>query len=263
MAKVPVSVVIITKNEEERISDCIKSVNDWADEVVIVDDESTDKTQHIAQGLDAKVLVKKMEIEGKHRNWSYQQTRNLWVLSLDADERVTEELKEEIAKRLQSNPECVSFSIPRKNHIGDYWLRWGGQYPSKQIKLIRKDKFKWEEAEVHPRAFGEGKNGELFADIIHYTYRNWGDFLNKLNNQTTLEARKWYNYSFEDPKKARYKMNVVHALWRVFDRFMRTYFRKKGYRDGFIGFMIAYFASLYQIVSYAKYRELKKTDLKK
>ncbi|MCF7870097.1 MAG: glycosyltransferase family 2 protein [Candidatus Omnitrophica bacterium] len=263
MEKTSISVVIITKNEEERISDCIKSVNEWADEVVIVDDESIDKTQYIAQKLGAKVLVKKMEIEGAHRNWAYQQTKNQWVLSLDADERATADLKKEISEILKSNPECVSFSIPRKNHIGNYWIRWGGQYPSPQIKLIRKDKFKWEEVEVHPRALGEGKNGRLSGDIIHYTYRNWGDFLNKLNNQTTLEAKKWYNYSFENPKKARYKMNVVHALWRVFDRFMRTYFRKKGYRDGFIGFMIAYFASLYQIVSYAKYREFKKNGKKK
>ncbi|MCF7899841.1 glycosyltransferase family 2 protein [Candidatus Babeliales bacterium] len=253
-----ISVVIITKNEEERITDCIKSVVGWADEVLVVDDESTDKTQHIAQELGAKVLVKEMRVEGAHRNWAYQQASNQWVLSLDADERVTEELKEEISKILNSNPDCVSFSISRKNHIGDYWLRWGGQYPSKQIKLIRKDKFKWEEVEVHPRAFSEGKNGELSGDIIHYTYRNWGDFLRKLDSQTTLEAKKWYDYSFKNPKKAKYKMNVTHALWRVFDRFMRTYFRKKGYRDGFIGFMIAYFASLYQIVSYAKYRELKK-----
>ncbi len=257
MSKAEVSVVIITKNEEERITDCIKSVDGWADEILVVDDESTDKTQHIAQELGAKVLVKKMEIEGKHRNWSYQQAKNQWVLSLDADERVTEKLKEEISKVLASGTDCVSFSIPRKNHIGDYWIRWGGQYPSRQIKLIKKDKFKWEEVEVHPRAFGEGKNGELCGDIIHYTYRDWGDFLNKLNNQTILEARKWYNYSFENPKKARYKMNVIHALWRVFDRFMRTYLRKKGYRDGFIGFMVAYLSSFYQILSYAKYKELK------
>jgi glycosyltransferase involved in cell wall biosynthesis len=257
MDKAPVSVVIVAKNEEERIIDCIKSVADWADEVIVVDDESTDKTRHIAQSLGAKVLVKQMKIEGAHRNWAYQQTRNQWVLSLDADERVTKGLKEEISKVLNSGTEHVSYAVPRKNHIGNYWLRWGGQYPSRQIKLIKKDKFRWEEAEVHPRALGEGSCGKLSGDIIHYTYRDWSDFLKKLNNQTTLEARKWYNYSFENPKKARYKMNVVHALWRVFDRFMRTYLRKKGYRDGFTGFMIAYFASLYQIVSYAKYRELK------
>jgi hypothetical protein len=93
--------------------------------------------------------------------------------------------------------------------------------------------------------------------MLHYTYRNWADFLKKLNNQTTLEALKWHKLSLENPKKARYKMNLFHAFWRTLDRFIRTYFAKKGHHDGFIGFMIAYFAALYQIVSYAKYRELK------
>jgi len=92
--------------------------------------------------------------------------------------------------------------------------------------------------------------------LLHYTYRDWHDFLKKLNNQTTLEAKKWYKVYLENPKKARYKMNLPHALWRTMDRFVRAYFVKKGYRDGFVGFMVAYFSSLYQIISYAKYREI-------
>ena len=116
---------------------------------------------------------------------------------------------------------------------------------------------------MHPRAFLDGECGHLKKDLIHYTYEDWEDFLGKVNRQTTLEARKWYKLSLENPKKARYKMNVPHALWRVMDRFVRTFFLKKGYRDGFIGFMIAYFASLYQIMSYAKYRALEENEKKK
>lgn len=259
MGKVPISVVIVTKNEEERISDCIKSTSSWADEMIVVDDESTDRTREIAENLGARVLIKKMIIEGVHRNWAYSQANNIWVLSLDADERLTPELQKEIEENLFLDPENSVFIIPRKNFIGDYWIRGGGLYPAPQMKLFRKDKFKWEEVEVHPRGIMLGGTRRFLKNhILHYTYKDWGDFLSKLNKQTTLEAIKWYKLSLEDPKKAGYKMNPVHVLWRSLDRFVRTFFAKKGYRDSFIGVMIAYFASLYQIVSYAKYRELKK-----
>ncbi|MFH1593070.1 MAG: glycosyltransferase family 2 protein [Candidatus Omnitrophota bacterium] len=258
MSKVPVSVIILAKNEEGRIRDCIKSIEGWADEIIVVDDESQDLTRDLSLGLGARVITRKMDVEGRHRNLAYALGKHEWVLSIDADERVTEGLKREIDEVLSANPTCNALTIPRKNFLGDYWIRGGGLYPSPQLKLFRKDKFKWEEVEVHPRAFLEGGCGHLKSDLIHYTYRDWADFLRKLNNQTTLEARKWFNLSLEDPKKARYKMNIPHAIWRVMDRFVRTFFAKKGYRDGFTGFMIAYFASLYQIVSFAKYRALER-----
>ena len=257
MEKVKLSVVILTKNEEDQIADCIKSVVDWVDEVVVVDDESSDKTVEIAKSLSARVLVKKMDIEGKHRNWAYQQAKNEWILSLDADERVTEELKEEIVTVLSKNI-FDALAIPRKNFIGNYWIKGGGFFPSPQLKLFRKDKFRWEEVEVHPRAFLEGKCGSLVNALLHYTYKDWEEYLRKLNRQTTLEAWKWYKLSQVNPKKAGYKMNLLHTLWRVVDRFIRTFIIKKGYKDGFIGFMIAYFSSFYQLVSYAKYREFSK-----
>ena len=258
MGKIPISIIILAKNEEKRIAECIGSVRDWVDEAIVIDDESADRTKEVSEALGAKVIVKKMQIEGAHRNWAYLQARRDWILSLDADERVTPELKRELIELLQSDPHFNAFTIPRKNFIGDYWIKGGGLYPSPQLKLFRKDKFKWEEVEVHPRAFLDGECGHLKSDLIHYTYRNWEDFVNKLNRQTTLEARKWHKLSFENPKKARYKMNIPHALWRTMDRFIRTYFLKKGYRDGFTGFMVAYFASMYQIISFAKYRELEK-----
>jgi glycosyltransferase involved in cell wall biosynthesis len=252
----------LAKNEEERIVDCIESVLGWADEIIVVDDESVDRTPQIAQELGAKVFVKKMDIEGEHRNWAYSKAKNEWIFSLDADERLTEELKREIADVLTLSPQHNAFTVPRRNFIGDYWIRGGGLYPAAQIKIFRKDKFRWEEAEVHPRAFLEGTCGHLKNDLIHYTYRDWQDFLKKINKQTTLEAVKWYKISLENPKKARYKMNFIHALWRTLDRFIRTFFVKKGYCDGFIGFMVAYFSSLYQILSYAKYREFVKNSKK-
>lgn len=258
MKKLQISIIILAKNEEKRIKECIESVSGWAEEIMVVDDESQDKTREIAESLGAKVAAKKMEIEGSHRNWAYSRGSSEWILSLDADERVTDALRDEIIEKLSSNPAFNAFTIPRRNFIGEYWIRWGGQYPAPQLKLFRKDAFKWEEVEVHPRAFLEGECGHLKGDLVHYTYRDWGDFLRKLDKQTTLEARKWRTLSFENPKKARYKMNIPHALWRTLDRFVRTFVMKKGFRDGFTGFMVAYFASLYQIMSYVKYRELEK-----
>lgn len=256
--KIPISVVILAKNEEERLPDCIGSVLGWAGEIIVVDDESLDRTRKIAEELGVKVFVKKMHVEGKHRNWAYAHANFEWVLSIDADERPGEELKKEIAKTLSKNPKYNAFTVRRRNFIGNYWIKGGGQYPAAQLKLFRKDKFKWEEVEVHPRAFLDGKCGHLKHDLFHYTYKDWGDFLRKLNRQTTLEAKKWYKLSLENPKKARDKMNTLQMLKRVVDRFIRTFFFKKGYRDGFIGFMIAYFASLYQLISFAKYQEFKK-----
>ena len=258
MPKLPLSVIILAKNEEKRISGCLKPILGWAAEIIVVDDESRDRTRQIAEGLGAAVITKKMDIEGKHRNWAYSQAKFEWILSLDADERPTEELKKEIEEVLGGGTDCNAFAIPRKNFIGDYWIKAGGLYPASQLKLFRKDKFSWEEVEVHPRSNTIGKRGHLKNDLLHYTYRDWGDFLKKLNRQTTLEALKWYKLSLENPKKARYKMNTIHAVWRTLDRFVRTFAAKKGYRDGFVGFMVAYFASLYQMISYAKYRELER-----
>ncbi len=257
--KVPVSVVILTKNEEEKIEDCLKSVWGWVDEIIVVDDESTDRTREIASKYADRVLVKKMDIEGKHRNWAYSQAKNDWILSLDADEVVTEELKKEIIQLMNSNliEEYNAFAIPRRNFLGNRWIRYGGFYPSAQLKLFRKDKFRWEEAEVHPRAFLEGKCGRLKKDLLHYTYKDFSDVLKKLNHQTTLEAKKWFRIYKENPKKAHYKMNFFHVLWRMLDRFIRSFIIKKGFKDGFLGFVIAVNSSLYQLLSYVKYKELR------
>lgn len=247
--KAALSVVVISKNEQANIKECLESVK-WADEIIVVDDNSSDKTAEIAQGYTDQIFQRKMDIEGRHRNWAYAQAKNSWVLSLDADERVTPELKEEIIEELKHPGELKGFTIPRKNYIGNYWVKFGGLYPSAQLKLFKKEDFRWEEVEVHPRAFLKGLKKKLKCDILHYSYKNFEDFVNKLNKQTTLEAIKWI--------KDKRRMGLGRALWRTFDRFMRTFFRKKAYKDGLVGFMVSVFAGLYQIVSYAKYWELKR-----
>lgn len=251
--KVPVSVVVLTKNEQGRIAKCLDSVK-WADEIIVVDDESTDETVKIAKQYTNRIFIKKMDVEGKHRNWAYALAKNQWVLSLDADEIATSELKDEIKTALKNDPKENGFTIPRRNYIGDYWVKYGGWYPSPQLKFFRKDKFLYEEVSVHPRAFMDDPCGHFKSDIVHYSYRDLEDFLGKLNNQTTREAQKWFNQNKP--------MRFGRFLWRTIDRFCRTYIGNKGYKDGSMGFTVAYFAGLYQFISYLKYRELVRKNSK-
>lgn len=249
MPQAPVSVVVITKNEEDNIGDCLKSVHGWADEIVIVDDESTDRTVEISKQYTDKIFHRRMDNEGKHRNWAYAQARNAWVLSLDADEIVTPELREEVSRTL-ADTGYHAFSIPLRNFIGTYWVRHAGWYPAGKLRLFMKDRFRYEEVQVHPRVFVDGETGHLTKDIIHKGYPDFGHFLASLNRQTTLEAQKWIDTGRQ--------MSAGRATWRTIDRFFRSFIGKKGYKDGFIGFMIAVFASLYQLMSYAKYWEMRR-----
>jgi glycosyltransferase involved in cell wall biosynthesis len=249
MSKENLSVVIVAKNEEAAIVECLKSVKGWADEIIVVDDKSTDKTAAIASEYADKVEIKKMEVEGTHRNYAYSLAKNDWVLSLDADETVTEELKAEIDQALDKGDEFNAYSIPLRNYIGSYWVKYGGWYPAAKVRLFRKSKFKYEDAGVHPRIFLEGECGHLSKDIIHKGYPDIGHFLGSLNYQTTKEAQKW----FEDKRK----MSLARALRKTLDRSFRAYILKRGYKDGFIGLVVGVFAGLYQFITYAKYRQLK------
>jgi glycosyltransferase involved in cell wall biosynthesis len=255
MSRVPLSVVVITKNEEDNIEACLDSVRNWADEIIVVDDESTDRTVELTKKHTDRIFRRRMDNEGAHRNWAYAQAKNEWVLSLDADERVTEELKQEIDQHLQDTQHSC-FSIPLKTYIGRTWIRHSGWYPASKIRLIMKNHFRYEEVGVHPRAIlEEGKTeGHLTKDIIHKGYPDLEHFLASVNRQTTLEAQKWIETNRQ--------MSMGKALWRMIDRFPRRYIRKKGYKDGLYGFMIAFFDSFYQFMSYVKYREMKKTKLK-
>ena len=247
MGNIPVSVVILTKNEAGRIRDCIESVR-WAAEILVVDDGSTDDTVAIAERLGARVVRRAMDLEGRHRNWAHAQAAHEWILSLDADERVTPELAEEIAALFRGQPSFDIYAIPRRNYLGTRWIRYGGWYPSAQIKLFKRSVFRWEETTVHPRALSDRPSSQLRGDLIHYTYRDIRDFVDKMNRQTTLEAQKWV----ADKRR----ITMGKALWRTVDRFFRAYVGKKGYREGFIGFLLAAFGGWYQLLSYTKYLEL-------
>ncbi|MBU1006224.1 MAG: glycosyltransferase family 2 protein [Candidatus Omnitrophica bacterium] len=243
-----ISVVTIAKNEEANIADCVSSTKGWADEHIVVDDFSTDRTIELAKANGAVVFQRKMDVEGIHRNWAYQKAKNEWVLSLDADEEITKELKDEITVAIQSD-ECMVYNMPLRTYIGNYWVRYGGWYPGRKDRLFKKNEFKYEEVGVHPRVFYEGKCGRLNNDIIHKGYEDFAELFRGLNSQTTLEAQKWFN--------EKRKIGTGKMLWKAFDRFFRTYARKKGYKDGIVGLVVAANSAMYQVLSYAKYWELK------
>jgi len=247
MEKVPISVVVITKNEEDNIAACLKSA-EFADERIVLDDGSCDNTVEIARRFTDKVSTRKMDIEGRHRNYAYSLARNNWVLSLDADERISEELKEELAELFKKEPNDKAFTIPIKTYIGARWIRHGGWYPASKVRLFDKRSFRYEEAEVHPRVFIDGSCGHLTKDIVHYSYRDYHDFFASLNNQTTLEAKKWF--------KEKRKVNFIKMYRKGLSRFLKAYVQKGGFKDGLLGFVVSYAGALYQFMSYVKYKEM-------
>ncbi len=250
--KIPITIAVITKNEEKRLPSCLESVW-WADEILILDDESTDQTIAIAQSFGARCLKRKMDIEGRHRNFLYANAKNEWVLSLDADEHVTPELAQEISDVVKRNDsEFSGYSIPMRIFIGSHWIRGAGYYPSARLKMFRREKFKYEEAGVHPRVFLDGKCGHLKGELMHYSFRNFSHFFSKFNRETDLEAEKWV----QDKRK----MSFGLAFFKAVDRFFRAFITKKGYQDGFLGFILSCFSSWYQLVTYAKYWEIKQKE---
>jgi glycosyltransferase involved in cell wall biosynthesis len=251
MDKINLSVVILTKNSESIIEDSLKSVCDWAGEIVVVDDMSTDKTLEIVKKYTDNIHIKKWEKEGAHRNYAYSLAKYDYVLSLDSDERVTPELRDEIIQIFKESPKFVGYNIPHKNFIGDYWIKYGGWYPNAKLKMYARKEFHYEEeAEYHPRAFLEGKTYTLKSNIIHYAYRDFQNLFSKLNHQTNFEAKKWVR----DNRKMSFSLCMVKAI----SRFIKFYFVKKGRKDGFIGFMMALASAAYQLMTYAKYWEMKR-----
>ena len=245
----PLSVVILAKNEARRISDCLQSVC-WAAERLVIDDGSTDETAQLAVSCGARVLTRTMDLEGRHRNWAHAHAAHEWILSLDADERVTPELAQDIRELFAQGPGRDVYAIPRRNYVGDRWVRHGGWYPSPQVKLFKKSIFRWEETTVHPRAISDRPWGVLAHDLLHYSYRDRGDVLAKLDRHTSLEAKKWVL----DGRR----MSAGKALWRSVDRFVRSYVLKQGYLDGGLGLFLAWVGGAYQWRSYVKYVKLKR-----
>jgi len=250
---IALSVVVIAKNEQGRIKDCLESVHGWADEILVVDDESTDDTRAIALKYTDKICTRHMDLEGKQRNFGASQAKNDWIMVLDCDERMTVELKDEIATALkEGDPKIAAYWAPQINYMGDVQLNHGG-WSNPHIRVYNKKHVKWSEADydvIHPGLkFADGfRAGNLKCKNIHYSFRNVENFIAKINRYSTMEAIKWHL----DGRK----MSMGKAFWRAWDRFFRRFVAKKGYKDGYSGFVAAVLSGFHEFAAYSKYREI-------
>ena len=242
------SVIIITYNEEENIKRCLESVK-WSDEIVIVDSFSNDKTVEIAREYTSKVFQKKWTNFSQQKNLALGKASSEWVLNIDADERVTPELKKEILAILNSQFQSFDgYYIPRRNHYLGKWIRHCGWYPDYKLRLFRKGKGRFNERIVHESVVVEGRKGYLKSCLKHYSYKNLSDHLTRIDKFTSLAAQEM----FTDGKRAR----VFDLLFRPLAKFVKMYLIKKGYLDGIYGLIVSIIGSFYVFMKYLKLWEL-------
>lgn len=227
----PLSVYILTFNEEDKIADAIKSVM-WADEVLVVDSGSTDETCRIASELGAKVIHVPFEGFGALRNRAVGACRHAWVFSLDADERCTPEARAEIEAILRK-PEADAYYVPRRNYFFGRWIKHCGWFPDyRQPQLFRKGALTYEDAdEVHEGYTVHGRIGYMKSSILQWPYKDLEQLLAKANRYSSLGAEKMARQG--------QKSSMFRALMHGMAAFLRIYILKLGFLDGWAGFMIA------------------------
>lgn len=242
--KLQISVCIITFNEESNIRACLESVK-WADEIIIVDSFSQDKTIEICKEYTDKIYQIPWEGFGKTKNIALSKATTSWILVLDADERVPQDLREEI---VSIDREQDAFYIPRKSFFGDRWIKYGGWYPDYTIRLIKKGSGLFKEDKVHEALDIKGKTAYLKNPLEHYTYKDISDFIRRLNRYSGLSAAEKTKVS---------SLTIFFSLFfRPFFRFFKMYFLKKGFLDGKSGFILAVLYAFYVFAKYAKVWEL-------
>lgn len=240
-----IACVVITKNEERNIADCLASAR-WADELIVVDAESADKTVELARASGAKVFVRPWPGFGLQKNFGMAQASSDWILVLDADERVTEDLRDEVRACLDRwQPGApLAYRIPRRNFFYGAWVRRAGVYPDYQVRLFRRGAAHYNDVAVHENLLVEGEIGTLAGHLDHYTERRIKDHFKKFGLYTTLAAR-------EKAKRVR-MVSWIDLVFRPLVVFGKTYVLKQGFRDGVRGLIVCVFASMYTFVKYAK-----------
>jgi glycosyltransferase involved in cell wall biosynthesis len=248
MKKMDISVVIITYNEEKRLEAALKSVADFASEIVVVDRFSDDDTVKVAKKYTELVFQRKWTNFADQKNFANSKTSFPWILSLDADERVSPELREEILQLKEGEPDCSGFSMPRQTYYLGRWIRHGGWYPDRKLRLFQKSSAHWEGEYVHESLVIEGKVKNLAGSLHHFTYRNIRDHLERINRFSELGAQKLY----AKKKKCRwYHLAVVPFL-----NFLKAYFWRAGFLDGFAGFVVSTLHGYSVFIRYAKLKEI-------
>ena len=238
-----ISAMVNTYNEEKNIADCLESLA-WVDELVVVDSGSTDLTMEIARSYAHKVISVSPGNFSDIRNEGLKHLTGEWVIVIDADERVTEELQREIKNSIAAESKQVGFQIPRKNFFMRQWIKYCGWYPDYVLRLFRNSREHVFSGLVHEAVLLKGEIGIMEQPLIHYTYNGLEQYLNKFNRYTTLSAEMICN-------KGR-KINLTHLIIRPPLEFIKMFFLKRGFLDGLYGFIISYMSSMYVFVKFAK-----------
>lgn len=238
------AVCVVTRDEEDRIGDCLASVA-WADEILVVDSRSTDRTVEIARERGARVIVRDWPGYAAQKNFALEQVAADWVLSIDADERVTPELAREIGEVLAAAPAGLAgASVPRRTWYLGRWIRHGGWYPDRKVRLARRGRGRWEGDVIHERLVVDGEVRALDGDLLHYTYRGIADHLKTIDRFTTEAARAM---AARGARGAGIGMFVNPPL-----KFLKMYLLRAGFLDGPPGFVVAVLGSYYVFLKYAK-----------
>ena len=246
-----VSVVIITRNEEANLPRCLDSVV-WADEIVVVDSGSTDRTVEIARKHGAKVITPQWRGFGPSKQEGVNHAIGPWVLSIDADEEVTPQLRDELRTKLENPGRFTGFYLPRRTQFLGRWIYHCGWYPDPVLRLFRKDSGNFNDAPVHEQAVVQGEVGRLKNDLLHYSYPTLESYFQKFNRYTTMAAEAAYR---NGRRAGAYDVTV-----RPVANFVKQYVLKAGFLDGVEGLMISVLSSCHVMTKYAKLRHLGKTN---
>ena len=236
------AVIVITYNEAQNIQACLQSVR-WADELIVVDAFSSDRTVEIAKTMTRHVYVTEWQGYAANKNYALDRVTSEWVLWLDADERVTAELAAEI-KTLLHDPSFDAYQLPRKAIFLGKWIKHCGWYPGYVTRLFKKGSARFNDKLVHEGLDYRHKAGRCRNDIIHFTDRSLEHYISKLNRYTTLAAQ-------ELNSKGR-RSGLVDILFRPMHMFLRMFLLRRGFLDGFHGLLLSLLSSFYVLVKYAK-----------
>jgi len=250
---IKLSVVIITYNEEANIERCLKAVLPIADEIVVVDSFSTDATEEICKRFSVKFISYKFEGHIQKKNYAITQASYPHVLSVDADEVLSEELTKSIAA-VKENFECDGYDFNRLTNYCGKWVRHCGWYPDRKLRLFDSRKGKWTGENPHDRY--ELASGSLQkhikGDLLHYSYYSIHQHINQVNKLTDIGALSDFN------KKR--NVSIFTVFFNPFWKFIKDYFIKLGFLDGYFGFVICVISAHASFVKYAKTRELYKNQ---
>ena len=242
-----VTVTVITKNEAEAIADALKSVS-WADELIVIDAESTDDTVNIARRFTDRVYVRAWPGYIDQKNHAATLASNDWILSLDADERVPSALADEIRSVLREEPGAAGFRMPRVSFYLGKWIRTTDMYPDYQLRLYDRRRARWDGMFVHESVRPDGTVKYLKNELQHHPYKDLSEHLIRMDRYTTLAARQMHAQG----KRA----SVAQIVFQPKLAFLRNYVLKGGFRDGTAGLVISLVNSYYVFLKFAKLWEI-------